>query len=119
MNTELFQVQEKSLLDDQKTLKRLQLALKQSRKLDQTENMDLAAQQFHYSDAATSMWNPEKFSLLYGTWLWDQSTAEQRRILNQLYWVAYYSQITSAEIATIFFNQTCAASLYGDRKSVV
>jgi hypothetical protein len=51
--------------------------------------------------------------LLYGTWLWNQSTDYQKTILNQLYWVAYYSQIISAEIATIFFNQTCAASLYG------
>jgi hypothetical protein len=33
-------------------------------------------------------------------------------ILNQLYWVAYYSQIVSAEIATIFFNQTSATGLY-------
>jgi hypothetical protein len=33
--------------------------------------------------------------------------------LNQLFWVAYYSQIISAEIATIFFNQTSAAALYG------
>ena len=33
-------------------------------------------------------------------------------MLNQLYWVAYYSQIISAEIATIFFNQTSAAALY-------
>jgi hypothetical protein len=30
----------------------------------------------------------------------------------QLYWVAYYSQIIAAEIATIYFNQTSAAGLY-------
>lgn len=47
-----------------------------------------------------------------GTPLWEQSRQHQRVILNQLYWVAYYSQIVSAEIATIFFNQTSAAGLY-------
>ncbi len=59
------------------------------------------------------MWNPEKFSLLYKTWIWDHSTPEQKIKLNQLYWIAYYSQIISAEIATIFYNQTSAAALYG------
>ena len=39
----------------------------------------------------------------------------QKVKLNQLYWVAYYSQIISAEIATIFFNQTSAAGLYGSK----
>ncbi len=33
-------------------------------------------------------------------------------VLNQLYWVAYYAQIVSAEIATIFLNQVSAAGLY-------
>lgn len=102
-----------TLENDPKTIKRIQLALKKSKELDQTLNMDLAAQQFSYSDCCQTYWNPEKFSLLYGTYLWDQSTPEQRIILNQLYWVAYYSQIISAEIATIFFNQTSAAALYG------
>ncbi|MBL7546163.1 MAG: hypothetical protein JNL11_20250 [Bdellovibrionaceae bacterium] len=104
---------EKSLKDDIKTLKRIELALKKSKQLDQTANMELASQNFKYTDCHLANWNPERFSLLYGTWLWNQSSEYQKTILNQLYWVAYYSQIISAEIATIFFNQTCAASLYG------
>ncbi len=36
------------------------------------------------------------FSLLYGTPLWEQADSGQRVKLNQLYWVAYYSQIISA-----------------------
>src|SRR5437016_9991921 len=50
---------------------------------------------------------------MWGTPIWDQASAQQKVILNQLYWVAYYSQIISAEIATIFFNQTAGAALYG------
>ena len=50
--------------------------------------------------------------MLYGTPLWEQASESQKVLLNQLYWVAYYSQIISAEIATIFFNQTSATGLY-------
>lgn len=75
--------------------------------------MDLAAKSFVYADCKGEYWNPERFSLLWGTHLWDQSSQWQRTVLNHLYWVAYYSQIISAEIATIYFNQTSAVSLYG------
>jgi hypothetical protein len=74
--------------------------------------MDRLADAFRYEDAKDSYWNPEMFSLLYATPLWEQSQAAERIKLNQIYWVAYYSQIISAEIATIFFNQTSAAGLY-------
>jgi hypothetical protein len=103
----------KRLSDDQKTINRIELALRKSKELDQTANMDLAAKQFDYQVCKDEMWNQEQFSLLWGTWLWDQASPTQRIKLNHLYWVAYYSQIISAEIATIFFNQTSAAALYG------
>jgi hypothetical protein len=107
-----LQNSKKSLNDDVKTLRRIELALKRSKELDQTLNMDRAAVEFNYVDVRNRMWNPEKFSLLYGTPIWDQATASQKVKLNQLFWVAYYSQIISAEIATIFFNQTACAALY-------
>lgn len=101
------------LRDDVKTYKKIEMALKKSKELDQTANMDLAAKMFIFQDCAHVSWNPEAFSLMYGTHLWDQSTPEQRIKLNQLYWIAYYAQIVSAEIATIYFNQASAAALYG------
>lgn len=113
MNRELSQRHDISLADDAKTMKRIELALKRSKELDQTAHMDLYAREFDYQRCKDEMWNPEKFSLLYKTWIWEQSTPAQRVKLNQLFWVAYYSQIISAEIATIFFNQTSAAALYG------
>ncbi|MCA9556154.1 MAG: hypothetical protein KC933_39375, partial [Myxococcales bacterium] len=67
---------------------------------------------FDYEACKHEYWNPEEFSLLWGTPVWDQASAAQRVVLNQLYWVAYYSQIISAEIATIYFNQTSAAGLF-------
>lgn len=79
---------------------------------DNTEKLDAIAQKFRYEDCCDRYWQSEKFSLLYGTLLWTQASSDQRRTLNHLYWVAYYSQIISAEIATIFFNQTSAAGLY-------
>jgi hypothetical protein len=112
MNKSLSQRQDKSLLDDQRTLRKLELNYRKNKQQDNTQTMDRLASEFRYEDCQEARWNPEIFSLLYGTKLWDEATGWQRTKLNQLYWVAYYSQIISAEIATIFFNQTSAAGLY-------
>jgi hypothetical protein len=100
------------LLENQKTYRRLQINHTRNKEQDHTQLLDKAAADFRYEDCQEEYWNPEEFSLLYGTPLWEQSTPSQKIILNQLYWVAYYSQIISAEIATIYFNQTSAAGLY-------
>ncbi|MEM1252839.1 MAG: P-aminobenzoate N-oxygenase AurF [Cyanobacteria bacterium P01_H01_bin.21] len=92
--------------------RRLEINYRRNQKQDQTQLLDQAGQAFNYHDCSDSYWNPVAFSLLYGTPLWHQASEHQRIVLNQLYWVAYYSQIISAEIATIFFNQTSAAALY-------
>ncbi len=92
--------------------RRLEINYRRNQKQDHTQLLDAAGRAFNYDDCRDSYWNPESFSLLYGTPLWDQASNYQRTVLNQLYWVAYYSQIISAEIATIFFNQTSAAALY-------
>ncbi|MEO0351264.1 MAG: P-aminobenzoate N-oxygenase AurF [Cyanobacteria bacterium P01_A01_bin.15] len=93
--------------------RRLEINYHRNRKQDHTQLLDNAGQMFDYAECRDSYWQAENFSLLYGTPLWDQASRYQRTVLNQLYWVAYYSQIISAEIATIFFNQTSAAALYG------
>ncbi len=112
MNRSLSQRHDTSLFDDAKTLRKLELNYRKNKQQDNTPAMDALAAGFCYEDGKDLRWNPEQFSLLYGTPLWDAATAEQRTKLNQIYWVAYYSQIISAEIATIFFNQTSAAGLY-------
>ena len=101
-----------TLLENQKVYRKLQINYTRNQQQDHTQLLDQAATSFKYEDCKNEYWNPEEFSLLYGTPLWEQSSSSQRLILNQLYWVAYYSQIISAEIATIFFNQTSAAGLY-------
>ena len=113
MNLELAQTTKKSLLDDPKTLRRLETNHRKNKEQDHTRLLDEAARAFRYEDCKDAYWNPEPFSLMYGTPIWDQASPSQRVLLNQLYWVAYYSQIISAEIATIFFNQTAGAALYG------
>lgn len=102
-----------SLLNDKPTYKKVALNYKRNKKQDNTEELDELADTFDYESCAGEYWNPENFSLLYGTPLWDQASEHQKILLNQLYWVGYYSQIISAEIATIFLNQTAAAGLYG------
>lgn len=112
MNRALSQHRETSLLDDAKTLRKLDLNYRRNKAQDNTPQIDTLAEEFCFEDAKDSYWNPEMFSLLYGTPLWGEASETQRVRLNQLYWAAYYSQIISAEIATIFFNQTSAAGLY-------
>ena len=108
MVTTLNRPKSKSTLLDRK----IQLNYRRNQQQDHTELLDAAAQRFRYEDCCDRYWQSEKFSLLYGTPLWEESSEDQRRVLNHLYWVAYYSQIISAEIATIYFNQTSAAGLY-------
>lgn len=100
------------LLENQKVYRKLQINYQRNQQQDQTVEIDAAAAVFAYDQCKDEYWNPEEFSLLYGTPLWEQASSSQRIVLNHLYWVAYYSQIVSAEIATIFFNQTSAAGLY-------
>lgn len=99
-------------MENQKVKVRLEINHKRNKQQDHTLLLDAASAAFRYEDCKNEYWNPEEFSLMYGTLLWEQATPSQRIILNQLYWVAYYSQIISAEIATIYFNQTSAAGLY-------
>lgn len=87
--------------------------MRRNKAQDNGDELASLTDSFVYDDCKDEYWNPEKFSLLYGTPIWDQASETQRVKLNQLYWVGYYSQIISAEIATIFLNQTSAAGLYG------
>jgi hypothetical protein len=111
MNT-ILTPKENTLLENQKVCRKLQVNHTRNQQQDHTQLLDNAASNFRYNECQDEYWNPEEFSLLYGTPFWEQASTSQRIILNQLYWVAYYSQIISAEIATIYFNQTSAAGLY-------
>lgn len=111
MNRSLRQVQDRTILDDPKTCQKLALNLKKTRDQDHTGEIDAATARFRYEDCRREYWQAERYSLLHGTPLWDGADASQRVLLNQLYWVAYYAQIISAEIATILLNQTSAAGL--------
>ncbi|HIK10230.1 MAG TPA: P-aminobenzoate N-oxygenase AurF [Oscillatoriaceae cyanobacterium M33_DOE_052] len=112
MNTNFTDPKNNTLLENQQVYRRLEINYTRNKKQDHTQLLDAAAAAFRYEDCRDEYWNPEEFSLFYGTPLWEQASVSQRVILNQLYWVAYYSQIISAEIATILFNQTSAAGLY-------
>ncbi|WP_417335156.1 P-aminobenzoate N-oxygenase AurF [Halobacteriovorax marinus] len=113
MRKKLYQREHNTLAEDKLTVKKLEFNHRKNKEQDHTELLDSSAKSFNYQDCKGEYWNPEKFSLLYGTPLWDQASANERVLLNQIYWVAYYAQIISAEIATIFFNQTAAAGLFG------
>lgn len=97
---------------DAKTLRKLEINFSRNKEKDCSEAINREGAAFSYGDCKDSYWNPPEYSLLYGTPLWAQASEAQRIVLNQLYWVAYYAQIISAEIATIHFNQTSATGLY-------
>jgi hypothetical protein len=101
-----------AIVQDEKLCKKIHLNHSRNKEQDHTALLDQAAKKFRYEDCQHQYWNSPEHSLLHGTPLWDQADETQRLRLNQLYWVAYYSQIISAEVATIFLNQTCAAGLY-------
>ena len=112
MHTGLAQRQSKSLLDDHSTVRKVEFNLRRNAEQDHRALIDDAAGRFACEDCRHEYWNPENFSLLWGAPVWGQSSVVLRIVLNQLYWVAYYAQIASAEIATIFLNQVSAAGLY-------
>ncbi|HEY9678490.1 MAG TPA: hypothetical protein V6C76_10805 [Drouetiella sp.] len=112
MHPHLAQTDSKSLLDDKSTYKKLLLNQKRNSEQDHSAMMDVATAQFVYEDCKNEYWNPEEFSLLYATPLWNEASKAQRVLLNQMFWVGYYSQIISAELATIYLNQVSAAGLY-------
>ena len=99
-------------MNRQRPLSKINLNYKRNLKQDNTEALDELARNFDFQKDKDELWNPEELSFLWGTPLWDQASKAERIKLNQLYWVAYYAQIISAEIATIYFNQTSAAALY-------
>jgi hypothetical protein len=112
MHPDLAQRQPRSMLDDVSTCRKLSMNLRRNIEQDHTAQIDACAAGFRYEDCRDTYWNPEPFSLLWGTEVWQQASAAQRVILNQLYWVAYYAQIVSAEIATILLNQIAAAGMF-------
>jgi len=90
VNRSLLQRHDKSLLDDQKGYRKVELNYRKNKEQDNTAMIDALAAQFRYQDCHDRYWNPEMFSLLYGAPLWEQADSGQRVKLNQLYWVAYY-----------------------------
>ena len=104
--------QDLALLNDKRTFQRLRLNNMRNHDQDNAGKLDALALAFSYADCKDQYWQDERHSLMYGTPLWFQATPAQRLVLNHLYWVAYYVQIISAEIATIYLNQAAGAGLY-------
>jgi hypothetical protein len=81
MNKSLVQTLDRSLLDDPRAYRKIELNYRKNKEQDNSAIMDALADEFCYEDCRDRYWNPEMFSLLYGTPLWEQSDARQRRSL--------------------------------------
>jgi len=112
----LWQRQSVFLSQDPVLIRKMELNFIRNKAQNRADELDLLADQYRYEDSIKEFWSPPEFSLLYGTQLWEHASDDQKMVLNHMYWIAYFSQIISAEIATIFLNQTAAAGFYGQEE---
>ena len=64
-----------------KNLKLIELNYKRNSESDYTERLVERQKNFEYADDAGTYWLDEEFSLLYGSPLWNEASAEQRKAL--------------------------------------
>ena len=95
-----------------KNLKLIELNYKRNSESDYTEQLVERQKNFDYAEDASTYWLDEEFSLLYGSPLWDEASAEQRKALNHLYWVCFYNYSIGGEVSTMVYNQLTCGALY-------
>ncbi|MBD3884959.1 hypothetical protein IFO70_24815 [Phormidium tenue FACHB-886] len=75
---------------------------------DYTERMEEIDKHFNYSSNSDYYWSEPELSTLYGTPLYEQASAEQKKALNHLYWATQYNQTAATEANAILYNQVTA-----------
>jgi hypothetical protein len=95
-----------------KNLKLIELNYKRNSESDYTARLIECQKTFDYEAERDAAWLDDEFSLLYGTPLYDQASAEQRRALNHLYWVCFYNYSVGGEVSTMVYNQLTTGALY-------
>lgn len=70
-----------------------------------TEQIEKLGRTFEYSENSEMYWGDQEFSILYGTPIYEQVSASQKRALNHLYWVGQYNHTANAEANTMLYNQ--------------
>jgi hypothetical protein len=86
---------------------------------DYTERIEALDKEFDYQEQRHLYWGEPELSLLYGTPLYHQASADQKLALNHLYWVTQYNQTAATEANAILYNQVTAGVFakvggYGD-----
>jgi hypothetical protein len=86
---------------------------------DYTEKIEALDREFDYQQERHLYWGEPELSLLYGSPLYNQSSADQKLALNHLYWVTQYNQTAASEANAILYNQVTAGVFsqvggYGD-----
>ncbi|WP_088242932.1 hypothetical protein [Calothrix rhizosoleniae] len=78
---------------------------------DYTEKMKSLAQAFEYEKAKNHYWSDPRFSLFYGTPLYEQASLTQKQALNHLFWILFYKTTAESEIETVRYNLITAGTL--------
>ena len=88
---------------------------------DYTEKIEELDKNFKYASNKNHYWNEPKFSLLYGTPLYETASTSQKLALNHLFWIFVYKKIADTEIEVTHHNLITAGSLTamdGDYKMI-
>ena len=78
---------------------------------DYTEKIKELDKNFKYSSNSNYYWSEPKFSLLYGSPLYESASTSQKLALNHLFWIFTYKVIADSEIEVTHQNLITAGSL--------
>jgi hypothetical protein len=91
-----------------KHIKLSEVNYKSNLESDYTEKIEVLDREFDYQQQRHLYWGEPELSLLYGTPLYHQASADQKLALNHLYWVTQYNQTAATEANAILYNQVTA-----------
>ena len=78
---------------------------------DYTEIINNLTQDFQYEKDRNHYWSEPRFSLFYGTSLYEQASLTQKLALNHLFWTLFYKTTADSEIEVTHYNLITAGTL--------
>ncbi len=80
-------------------------------KSDYTEKIQNLNKDFSYEKNKDCYWSEPRFSLFYGTPLYEQASPTQKLALNHLFWTLFYKTTADSEIEVTHYNLLTAGTL--------
>ncbi|MGK7928342.1 MAG: hypothetical protein AB4290_24400 [Spirulina sp.] len=93
------------------TLKTLNKSYVHNLHFNYTEKIQSLSKAFHYQNEKYCYWSDPKFSLFYGSALYEQASSAQKLALNHLFWTLFYKIAADREIEFTHYNLIAARTL--------